>query len=99
RRAIDNAICAVTNDDRKRAAERAPECLPVPARIVDARSGRVLCSAGNMPNSTPVASDNTAAQMMAEPWRLKSIVLDVSVGRRPAMRCSVQYATKIGRAH
>ncbi len=60
--AIDSAICAVTSVVRNRAAARAPDGWPACALIVETRSGRVLCSAGNNPNSRPVATDSTAAK-------------------------------------
>ena len=62
RRAIDSAICAVTSVLRNRAAARAPDGWPACALIADTRSGLVACSAGNSPNSRPVAIDIAAAK-------------------------------------
>ena len=58
--AIDSAIWAVTSPLRKRAAERAPVSCPALERMVVTRSGRVLCSAGNIPKTSPVPSDTSA---------------------------------------
>ena len=61
--AIDSAIWTVTSVVRNRDAARAPDGWPACALIVETRSGRVLCSAGNNPNRKPVATDSTAAKI------------------------------------
>ena len=52
--AIDIAICTVASVVRKRRAAFAPPGCPAWFFSVAARSGRVLCSAGNKPNAMPV---------------------------------------------
>lgn len=52
--AIDIAICTVASVVRKRRAAFAPPGCPAWFFSVAARSGRVLCRAGNTPNASPV---------------------------------------------
>ena len=91
--AIDSAICAVTSDVRKRAAPRPPDSLPELLRSSVTRSGRVLCSAGTMPNTSPVPSDSTAAKISTGMLRLNCIVVAICGGSIAVMPASVQCAT------
>ena len=80
--AIESAICAVTSDVRKRAAARAPDGWPGAARSVVTRSGRVLCSAGNRPNSKP-GGDATAPRRRAPPpAAARTAAIDARVRRQ-----------------
>ena len=58
---------------RNIAAPRAPDGWPDCPLSVGSRSGRVLCSAGNRPNSKPVPSVSTAAnaRTVGSSWILK----------------------------
>ena len=91
---IDNAICVVARASRKREAPRAPEGWPDALFSVEIRSGRVLCSAGNSPKSSPVPTVSAAAYSMASGLTRKSIVCATCAGSSDMMKTSVHFATK-----
>ena len=55
-RTIERPICTVASDVRNRAADREPDGCPDWPLSTVTRSGRVLCTAGNSPNSTQLLS-------------------------------------------
>ena len=93
RSVVDRAIWAVTRAVRKRAAARDPEGCPVWPLSVEARSRRVLSSAGKRPNRMPVPSARKPATATTPKSREKAIEALASGGSRVAMKRSVQRAT------
>ncbi len=91
--AIESAICAVASDVRNRAAARAPDGWPLWPFSVDTRSGRVLCSAGKRPKSSPVAIERIAAKASAVPSSSNAMFCVVSSGSSDARKVSVHCAT------
>jgi hypothetical protein len=91
--AIDSAICAVASDVLNRAAARAPEGWPDWPFMMLWRSGRLLCSAGKIPKSRPVAMVTAAAKSRTVVSSRTGIVAAGSGGNMAAMPRSVQLAT------
>ncbi len=90
---IDNAICAVTSPDRKRAAARPPAICPAPARMALIRSLRVLCIAGKSPKMIPVAILKAAEKRITALLMVKCIVSEAAGGSSALMTLSVHCAT------
>ena len=90
RSAIDNAICAVTRLVRKRAAPRPPANFPELFRNSVTRSGRVLWSAGTIPNNRPVSSEITAVNHIAGRLNVNSSPVTTRAGSSAATPFSVQ---------
>ena len=93
--AIDSAICVVASIARNRAAERAPDGWPAWPLSVDARSGRVLWSAGNSPNRKPVAIVTAAVKRSSRRSSVQSNPVVANTGSIDAIRSSVHRATRM----
>ncbi len=91
--AIDIAICTVASVVRKRRAALAPPGWPAWFFSVAARSGRVLCSAGNSPNAMPVINAAAPAKMIIVELSENAIIPPSSGGMIDWMTSSVQRAT------
>ena len=90
-----SAICAVASAVRKRAAARAPDGWPAWPLSVETRSGRVLCSAGKSPKSTPVAERQRRRRTSSTGGSSASGRVAGGLGRqeRPMIASSVHRAT------
>ena len=90
---IESAICVVASARRKRDAPRAPDGWPACPFSVERRSGRVLCSAGKSPNSSPVPIVSTAAKSSARGLNENASVCAACAGMSDMINASVQCAT------
>ena len=91
--AIDIAICTVASVVRKRRAALAPPGCPAWFFSVAARSGRVLCSAGNKPNAMPVRIAAPPANISIVGLSENANIAAPSSGTIDAIRSSVHFAT------